>query len=144
MKYKGVTIKFQLDKPFFSVPSLTFSSNNPFECLAKIRSLPADNLTLATPKIKGYRFEDCVKTYAATYFQSSAGVLLLNVNPMGKPASFWSNVPKEYRKEFLKDVVFLNCTSLDEVLSLKRSLPTGFCQSIGYFNGAIVYENHSD
>lgn len=148
-KYRGVNIIYHwplLQVYFcqarFEIPSLNFESSSLFKCISRVKELPEDNLNLVKGKVQGCYFEDAAKELARGHFSKSYGILLLDMDVSSKPSEFWNNVPKSYIKEFCKDMVFINCSSVDEVYKLMFSLPRSFCLAIGYSHGRIIHDNN--
>lgn len=151
--YKGIAITYHwplLQTYFyqarFIIPILKYESNSIFDCFSRINELANSDIDfqlLEEGKVQGFKYSDIVRMAAYTFFKNKCGIVIHDVNVQAKPAEFWSNVPKSYIKQFLKDVVFITCKTPEEVTDLMYSIPENFGEAIGFSYGVKICDNHS-
>lgn len=153
IKYHGFTLIYRwpiLQTYFFQrrfkIEELDFDSDSLVDCLAEIskpnKPMKSNGAFQRAKKVSGFDFEDLTKLYSSVFFAESCGVMIFNINVLGKSFDFWQRIPAEHKKEFLKDAVFLKCNNPKEVERLMGSLPFSFCTAHGYVNGEMVYDNY--
>ena len=150
-KYRGVEIKYNwpiLRTYFYQPKYVVTNGDKPFNNLWSLKSYidnPNTSASLAhKDKVKGVFYEDLIKMIGQTICMDCHCIILTDLNVNSKPASFWENVPRHYRKEFLKDVIFIQCESRKEMDRLMFSLPIDFCHAISFSNGKVIHDNKPD
>lgn len=132
----------------FFIKELSFESDSIFECFAEIlrpnKPLKDNGDFLPHKKVQGFNFEDMLIQYGRLYFSSSIGLVIFDIDVSSKPNSFWKVIPNENKKEFLKDAIFLTCSSKKEMERISDSIPNNFGTIIKFLNGNVINENRTD
>lgn len=154
-KYKGFSIIYRwplLQTYFFQkrflVEELGYDSNSLLECLGEIvkpnKPLKSNGHYQKAKKVTGFDTYDLAMLYGSIFFAESCGVVLTDINVIEKSFDFWQKIPIEYKREFLKDAVYLKCNNPKEVERLIDSLPASFCDAQGFVNGGRYLDNLID
>lgn len=160
--FKGYTITYHwpllqiyFDQSRFLITGRGFAganaeSNSIVECIRRINNtieylhIKGEQLSVSHPsptKVEGMYWHDLSEIYGMNKFIDSCGIVLEDIDVSAKSSEFWKNVPDNYKKQFMKDIVIINCSSPEEVKRLMFSLPADFCLAKGYCFGNKISEN---
>lgn len=150
INYKGVLVRYHwpiLQTFFyqsrFIIPTLNYESGSFIACLKRINELCSESLEVIRSKVVGFYHTDIINIAAIYYFKDCCGISIQDVNVQAKPTQFWSNLPRDYVRHFLKDVVFITCKTPEEVKDLMYSIPEDFGRAVGYNFGKRICDNIS-
>ena len=94
---------------------------------------------LPVSKLKGYSVEEMINAWIKLYCRIGLYVVLYDINPEAKPATFWRTIPDKDKKQLLNDVVILSCKDWDQMVSLCDAIEPEFATATGIQDGRPVY-----
>lgn len=89
--------------------------------------------------IQGFSQEEIISKWLSTL--PGIVVVLLDIDVAAKSKLFWDTVPYETKKEFIKDVVILNCRDISRMEQIIGSIDLTFATALGFKNGQLIRSN---